>query len=130
MKRRIQGFFVLVFALCSLGAKEGCSAPAGLSSLVIYCHTDPPVGCAAYCSGVNEVTFTPACTHISAGPLELAFEDIVISGVQELEAQGTQACPKANLSAFATPCEVGIIPQEWPNQDHEVGTPVPPGCPL
>lgn len=137
MKRfifRILWFLVLVFALSSIGAKTGCSTPTGTQSNQDppkhTCLMDPPVGCAAYCQDVDVVAFTPPCTHISAGELELLFEVRVMTQVQELEAQGTQVCPQSNLSTFVTPCDVGITPQEWPAQDHEVCAPVPPGCPL
>jgi hypothetical protein len=122
----------VAFALCSIGAKD-CAAPVAPSGGYqpnFYCYTDPPVGCAAYCSGPDTVTFTPACSHISAGDLEIMFELKIEANVKELEANGVRACPEADPFSVTTPCQVGIIPQEWPNQDHAVCTPAPPGCPL
>jgi hypothetical protein len=35
----------------------------------------------------------------------------------------------ANGSGSSGSCQDGIQPAEWPNQDHEVCTPPPAGCP-
>ncbi|WP_438018107.1 hypothetical protein WMF18_03060 [Sorangium sp. So ce315] len=132
MKRCVSRTVVLVFALCSLGAKECTpgSSQFDQDSGLPFCHTDPPVFCAAYCSGVRQVAFTSACSDVGADKLEILFELKVMEGVRQLEAQGTQVCPAADPTSFVTPCSVDIIPQEWPNQDHGSCQPVPPGCPM
>ncbi|WP_437594795.1 hypothetical protein [Sorangium sp. So ce1000] len=132
MKRAVPRIVVVAFALCSIGAKK-CTPSSGQSvqnSGLPFCYTDPPIFCAAYCSGVNQVTFTTACSDVGADKQEILFELKVMAGVRELEAEGTQVCPVADPSLFVTPCSVDIIPQEWPNQDHESCQPVPPGCPM
>jgi hypothetical protein len=130
MKRPILRFFVLLFAACSIGAKDCASAPTGLSGTTIYCHTDPPVGCAAYCSAKDTVTFLPACLAVGANTRELEFELKVRQLANDAASQGVHFCPEEDLTKFLTPCALGIEPVEWPNQSHEVCTPVPPGCPL
>ncbi|WP_437326164.1 hypothetical protein [Sorangium sp. So ce381] len=133
MKRSVSHtLLVLVFALCSIGAKK-CTSQSGESlppSDKPFCYTDPPIGCAAYCQDVGVVAFTPACSHISAGDRELLFEFTVINRATAEQLNGNQVCPQTDLSFFLTPCHLDIIPQEWPNQDHEYCQPVPPGCPL
>ncbi|WP_437479419.1 hypothetical protein WME75_33490 [Sorangium sp. So ce1014] len=132
MKRSVSHAVVLVFALCSIGAKK-CAPSSGQPSQSPnnpFCYMDPPVGCAAYCKAKDTVEFTPACSHVSAGDRELLFELTVMNRVSEEYAQGNQLCPEADLSFFLTPCHIDIVPQEWPNQDHEFCQSVPPGCPL
>jgi hypothetical protein len=123
---------VLVMALCSIGAdQKACTgAPVGLSKTTIYCYTDPPVGCAAYCQAVHTLGFTYACGGPAADALEQQFRDYVIAFLDEQDAQGVEVCPQDDLYKYVTPCDVGIIPVEWPGQDHAVCTPAPPGCPL
>lgn len=145
MKRfapRISWLIVLVFALCSIGANpssQGCQPSGTLSNQGTqsnqdtskpWCHTDPPIFCAAFCSGYDNVTFTKQCWDIGADVLELQFEQKVMDLYQEKLDVGTHLCVQADPFSFLTPCHVGIIPQEWPNQDHEVCQPVPPGCPM
>jgi hypothetical protein len=48
----------------------------------------------------------------------------------EKVAQGVHLCTQTDLTKFVTPCDVGVTPKEWPDQDHEVCEPVPPGCPM
>jgi hypothetical protein len=133
MKRHTcRSLCLVAFALCSIGAKD-CATPArpdGGYQPNFYCFTDPPVGCAAYCSGPDTVTFTFACSHISGDALEKQFQDKVMQLANDAAAQGIHFCPEADLTKFLTPCAVDIIPVEWPNQDHAVCTPAPPGCPL
>ncbi|XXX78021.1 hypothetical protein WMF30_04515 [Sorangium sp. So ce134] len=132
MKRFVSRTVVILFAFGSIGAKK-CTPGSGQAvqnSGLPFCHTDPPVFCAAYCSGVNQVAFTTACSDVGADKLEILFELKVMEGVRQLEAQGTQVCPAADPRLFVTPCSVDVIPQEWPNQDHEYCRPVPPGCPM
>jgi len=145
MKRfvpRIHWFIVLVFSLCSIGANtssSGCKpsdtqftrgTQADQNTSKPWCHTDPPIFCAAYCSDYDKVSFTKACWDIGADLLELQFELKVMDLYQEKVDQGTHLCVQADPFSFLTPCNVGIIPQEWPDQDHEVCQPVPPGCPM
>jgi hypothetical protein len=121
----------VTLALCSIGAKDcGTAAPAGGYQPNFYCYTDPPVGCAAYCIATNTVAFTPACAHISGDVQALAFEQKVKELVAADLADGNEVCPEADRYKYFTPCDVGIIPAEWPNQDHNVCTPAPPGCPI
>ena len=94
-----------------------------------YCLTDPPVGCAAQCVGVDVVGYTDACSNIEAGPRTMQFVMDVDMYVSDLAAQGGTPCPAENLGVTVTPCADGIQPVEWPNQDHTVCTPAPPGCP-
>ncbi|AUX44974.1 uncharacterized protein SOCE26_064440 [Sorangium cellulosum] len=133
MKRSVaHTMLVLVFALCSIGAKK-CTPKSGESlpsSNKPFCYTDPPIGCAAYCQNVDTIAFTPACSDVSAGDKELLFELTVMNRATEEQLNGNQVCPQAELSFFLTPCHLDIIPQEWPNQDYEYCQPVPPGCPL
>jgi hypothetical protein len=77
---------------------------------------------------MHYVAFTPACSHISAGPLTQEFHDRLSAALAEAAAQGIEVCPYADPSSFTTPCRLGIIPQEWHDQDHSVCTPAPAGC--
>ena len=136
MKRcfsHILGVSVMVFALSSIGAKEGCSAPSGTQPtqdpIKPFCYMDPPLNCVAFCIGVDEFVFTPQCNLPASGDLFLLFRAKVESDVADLEAQGIQVCPAADTKHWVTPCNEGIEPVEHPNQDHEVCQPVPPGCP-
>lgn len=93
---------VLVFALCSIGAKK-CTTQNGeslSSSDKPFCYTDPPIGCAAYCQDVGVVAFTPACSHISAGDRELLFEFTVINRATAEQLDGNEVCPQIDLSFF------------------------------
>jgi len=128
MTSRVRFFVVLLLGLCSIGADECASTPALPVDPNYYCLTDPPVGCAAYCSAPDVVTFTPACSHISAGDREIAFEILVMAQVQDIEAQGVRACPQANALDVLTPCMMGLPPIEWPNQSE--CTSPPEGCPV
>ena len=145
MKRSIsciRWVVMLAFALCSIGAESSSSGckPSGLqsnqdtqsnqSTLKPWCHTDPPIFCAAYCSGYDNVTFRDECRNIGADNLEIAFELKVMALFQENLDQGTHLCTQYDPSNFVTPCQVGIIPQEHPNQDREYCEPIPPGCPM
>jgi hypothetical protein len=123
--------FVLALALCSIGAKDcGTSgtAPVMLPDAALYCLTDPPVGCAAYCSAPQTITFLPACSGPSAGPAELDFELKLRAKMMEFISQGLEVCPQATPGKFMTPCIVDVWTTEWPNQDHNVCTPAPVGC--
>lgn len=131
MNARGHWFVVVLLGLCSIGADD-CTPASTPSTPPIdpnnYCYTDPPVGCAAYCSGPDDVTFTPACKHISAGQREIDFENFVITGVNALLAQGKHTCPQADPSNLITPCMTNFPPVQWPNQS--ACTPPPAGCPL
>lgn len=128
MTSRAHWIIVVMLGLSSIGADD--CFPAAAPGLAIdpnnFCYTDPPVGCAAYCSAPDVVSVTPACTHISAGPREFEFEIKVLAHMDLLEAQGIRVCPQANLFNFTTPCMVGVPPVQWPNQSE--CTPPPPGC--
>lgn len=143
MKRfvpRILGVSVMVFAFCSLGAdSSGCwpgsvgskqDATPKTNTTKPWCHNDPPIYCAAFCSGYDDVTFTDACWAIGAHDLELVFEMKVMELYKQKLDQGIHMCVQRDLSTFLTPCNVGVTPQEHPNQDHEVCEPVPAGCPM
>lgn len=121
-----------LMAVCSLGAdqKSCSSAPGGLSKITIYCYTDPPVGCAAYCQAVHTIAFTYACEGPASGAQYEIFRNHVISYLDAQDAQGVEICPQEDLHKYVTPCDVGIPPVELANQDHSVCTPAPPGCPL
>lgn len=137
---RISWLIVLVFALSSIGANpssQGCQ-PSGTQSYqgtqsnpdstLPLCYMDPPVGCVAFCIDVDLIAFTPMCENPASDKLTILFKDKVLSDAAELELQGVQVCPVADSKHWVTPCNVGITPQEWPNQDHESCQPVPPGC--
>lgn len=121
---------VFLMALCSIGADQKSCAGSTVppTELWRYCYTDPPVGCKAYCFAVHHVEVTPACFHPSAGPLTKEFEVKVNLALDVAEAEGVEVCPRADSSLVATPCDLGIFPQEWPDQDHDVCTPAPVGC--
>jgi hypothetical protein len=131
---------VLVFALFSIGAKSESCQPSGSQSnqtsqpnqntVKPWCHNDPPIFCAAFCSGYDNVTFTKECSDIGADILELQFEIKVMELYQERVDLGEHLCTQLDPSNFVTPCQVFIIPQEHPNQSHESCEPVPPGCPM
>ena len=82
---------VVLVALGSIGAKD-CAAvpdrPIGGYDPNSYCYTDPPVGCAAYCSARDTVAFTPACSHISGDELYFRFQDEVALRAHSAAAQG------------------------------------------
>lgn len=143
MKRavsRVLAVSVMALALCSLGAESSGCWPGSTGSKKNtqsdqdanepWCHNDPPIFCAAFCAGVDKVQFTDACSELGAHTLEKQFEDKVEADFNALYDQGVQVCPQADLTKFVTPCDVGITPKEWPDQDHEVCKPVPPGCPM
>jgi hypothetical protein len=137
--KRIPRVGVLVFALCSIGAKsEGCK-PSGSTSNTTqsnqstpkpWCHTDPPIFCAAYCGDYDLVVFNDRCYDIGADIWVAEFENRVDALYQERADQGEHLCTGYDPYNYVTPCQVFITPQEWPNQDHEVCEPVPPGCPM
>lgn len=88
------------------------------------CFTDPPPGCMALCSTTGEVSFTDSCNGVAAGPWTDAFEQKIDAAEAFLEMQG-QVCDPA---VMVTPCNLNILPVEWPNQDHNVCMPTPPAC--
>lgn len=145
MKRfvpRIPGIVVAVFALCSLGANSSSSGckPSGSTSNKStqsnqntpkpWCYNDPPIFCAAYCAGYDEVAFNERCWDIGADVLELLFEKKVMELYNERAALGEHLCTEYDPNNYVTPCLVDVIPQEHANQDHEVCEPVPAGCPM
>ncbi|AUX32331.1 MULTISPECIES: hypothetical protein [Sorangium] len=129
---------MLMFALCSIGAKSPKCTPSGSQpsqdaqlnqdSVKPFCYTDPPAKCVAFCIAVDQIAFTPMCEGPDADELTILFMEEAINGAEDLEAQGIQVCPAPDSKHWVTPCDVGIIPQEWPNQDHAVCQPAPPGC--
>ena len=122
--------FAMIFFVLGIGAKDCGPSGSPPASTKPFYYTDPPLGCAAYCSDVDEVSFTPACRNIEASDRELEFELQVMDGVQHLYAQGIQVCPQADPTSFVTPCAMGIFPVEHPNQDHEYCQTPPLNCPL
>jgi hypothetical protein len=143
MKRfimRIPRIVVLVFALCSLGAKsEGCKPSGSTSNKSTesnqntqkpWCHTDPPIFCAAYCADYDYVLFNDRCYDLGADLVTADFMEYVDALYKERVELGEHLCTGYDPYNYVTPCQVGFIPQEWPNQDHETCEPVPPGCPM
>jgi len=128
MTSRAQWLIVVLLGLSSIGADD--CFPAAASSVPIdpnnFCYTDPPVGCAAYCRGPDDLAVTPACFHISGGPRELEFEQAVVAQILLLEAEGIRVCPQADLNTFVTPCDVGVPPIQWPDQSECLSPPA--GC--
>jgi len=134
---------VILFALYSVGADSSGCWPGSTGSKKSeqdtqpkpnttkpWCHNDPPIFCAAFCSGYDDVTFTDYCWDIGAHDLELIFEKKVMDLYKAKLAQGVHLCVQSDLSTFLTPCDVGVTPKEHPNQDHEVCEPVPADCPM
>jgi hypothetical protein len=145
MKRfvpRIPGIVVVVFALCSLGANSsssGCNPSSSTSNNSTqsnqntskpWCHSDPPIFCAAYCADHDLVLFNKQCFEIGADIRTLEFMDTVDALYAERVELGEHLCTGYDPYNYVTPCQVFITPQEWPNQDHDVCEPVPPGCPM
>ena len=145
MKRfvpRVPGIVVLVFALCSLGAdssSSGCKTKGTYSNkstqstpkpIKPWCHTDPPIFCVAYCGGYDSIMLNERCFDIGMDVQVIEFAEKVDALYQERLDLGEHLCTEYDPFNFVTPCQVFIIPKEWPNQDHEVCEPVPPGCPV
>jgi hypothetical protein len=135
---RKRALAIVPFAWLMIGAKD-CDPWAGWSNppptqtpspSKPFCYTDPPLGCAAVCTGEDNVTFTPACSNVESGPLELDFQNLIMAKVNMYLMQDQHVCNPSTIGVTITPCQAGITPVEWPNQDHEVCTPAPPGCPL
>jgi hypothetical protein len=135
----IPGVVVVVFALCSIGAKtEGCMPSGSTSNKTTqsnqnpkpWCHSDPPIFCAAYCADYDSVLFNKQCYEIGADILTLEFMDRVDALYAERVELGEHLCTEYDPYNYVTPCQVFITPQEWPDQDHDVCEPVPPGCPM
>ena len=130
----ISRIFVIAFFVLSIGAKDcgnlGGNVAPPPASRKPFGTIDPPLGCAAFCEDVDVVSFTPQCENVEASDREIAFEITVMNNVKQAEAQGKQVCPQADLTAFVTPCAIGIPPVEHPNQDHEVCANPPLNCPL
>jgi hypothetical protein len=95
-----------------------------------FCLTDPPRGCRAACASLDKPDFTAACDDVAAGPLTAQFEQAMEDKVNKFVAAGGEPCNQADLDngVSVTPCSIGIMPVEWPNQDHDVCTSPPPGC--
>lgn len=100
------------------------------------CLTDPPAGCRAVCAAAGDVEMSAECNGIGAGPREAQFDALVQTYVLQLVMQGTQVCTTDPMGGVmgdlmvgdsVTPCNLGIPPIEWPNQDHEVCAPMPAG---
>ena len=135
---RISFVGAVTFFVLSIGAKDcidfggsvGTSAPPPSPPPKPFCLTDPPLGCAAFCSAVGMVSVTPQCHNIEASTREFDFETIVANKVIELEGQGIQVCPEATPTSVITPCAVGVFPVEHPNQDHEFCQTPPLDCSL
>ncbi len=141
---RIHGLALVPFAWTMIGADKctgwGWTSGNGQPSpwdppAMPYCYTDPPQGCSAYCADVDDVELTSACSNVDAGPRTDDFEATIRAIVNMLTMAGTQICDGTNSGDGVTsgvrtnPCQVGIQPVEWPNQDHSVCMSPPPGCP-
>lgn len=135
--KRTRALAIVPFAWTMIGADD-CALtqigqPVPQSSTTPtkpFCFTDPPLGCAAICSDVDVVDWTGACSNVEAGPRTAQFKMDIDNAVSSASAKGVQLCTALNIGAAVTPCMDGITPAEWPNQDHEVCTPSPLGCPL
>ena len=80
---------------------------------------------------MHTIAYTPACFGPASDKLTKLFRAYVESYLDQQDAQGIEVCPVADQYKYVTPCDVGIIPVEWPaGQDHAVCTPAPPGCPI
>ncbi|WP_437900606.1 hypothetical protein [Sorangium sp. So ce124] len=134
----IPRFITLTFALCSIGAETSkCTPDSSQNSQETqpsqdfskpFCHTDPPINCVVFCYATDQLMFTPACNGVGADELTLLFMEEILISAEDLAADGIQVCPAPDPNNWLTPCDIGIIPQEWPNQDHAACRPVPPGC--
>lgn len=134
---RTRALAVVLFAWIALGA-DGCDPWARWSNpppaqapspAKPFCNADPPVGCAVVCAAVDDVEFTGACADIGASSRTQQFMADVQSAVDALHAKGQDACSDAQVGmASITPCQDGLAPLEWPNQDHDVCAPPPAGC--
>lgn len=136
--KRTYALAIVPFAWTMIGAKD-CDPWAGWSNpppastappAKPFCYTDPPLGCAAQCAAVDSLAFTDACSNVEAGPREQQFEKLLTDKVSALLIQDQHVCNPSTIGVTITPCQAGITPVEWPNQDHEVCTPAPAGCPL
>jgi hypothetical protein len=139
--RSLRGLALALFAWSMIGAEDcaltqigksapGKSNPGYQPPPPLFCLMDPPVGCAAGCTGVDQMAFTSACSNVEAGPQEASFESLIIDKVNALLAQDQHVCNPSTIGVVITPCQAGITPVEWPDQDHGVCTTPPPGCPL
>jgi hypothetical protein len=140
MKIRARHLIIIVLMTLMVGA-DTSSCSSGSSTLTgdpnnvyvpgtNYCYTDPPAGCYAYCVNPGMVGFNAACYGPAQGPLEAEFENKVDTYVNGLPPNAPLCREMSSLGSYhATPCQFGITPQEFPNQDHSVCTPVPAGCP-
>jgi hypothetical protein len=93
-----------------------------------WCNTDPPVGCAAVCVAVDDVELTRECSDIGASTKEQKFAKDIQLAIDTLHDKDLDACPESQVGRAVTPCQDGILPEEWPGQDHENCAPPPPGC--
>jgi hypothetical protein len=129
---------VVCFSWTMIGAKDcnpwaGWSNPPPASSTSPskpFCYTHPPLGCAAICKDVDLAGWTAPCSNVEAGPLTADFEDKMNAILAVAAMKGIQICTADKIGFTTTPCQVGITPVEWPNQDHTVCASAPPGCPL
>jgi hypothetical protein len=136
--RRACGLLIVPFAWMMLGADDclqigpiGQTAPPSAQSApaLPYCNADPPVGCAAVCVAVDDVELNSACSDIGANTRADQFAMDVQTAIDALHAKGLYACNDAQVGvASVTPCQDGLAPLEWPNQDHATCTPPPAGC--
>jgi hypothetical protein len=138
--RKIHTLLLVLFAWMAIGADNcdgwGWSAgptkntPAPTPTPALpWCYTDPPQGCAVVCT---DPTLPPApngcCSNPAADVLTMQF----LMHVQNAEAQAESATGMTLCSlhpnAIVAPCNDGILPVEWPNQDHASCMPAPAGC--
>ena len=137
--KRIPRVGVLVFAIFSIGAKSESCQPSGSqsnqstnqnTSTKPWCHTDPPIFCAAYCGDYDVIVLNDRCFDLGMDVQVVEFAERVDALYQDRVDLGEHLCTGYDPYNYVTPCQVFITPQEHPNQDHEVCEPVPPGCPM
>jgi hypothetical protein len=130
---------IVPFAWLMIGADGSCNPWSGWSNpppaqpppspAKPWCNADPPVGCAAVCVALDDVEFTSACADIGADKKTGQFVKDIQTVVDARHAKGLDAYDASQVGMGAiTPCQDGLPPVEWPNQDHEVCTPPPTGC--
>jgi hypothetical protein len=114
---------LLLFAGCAIGAQDcwsfgsaGTSGAGGGGTSVVWCYTDPPVGCVATC--VAGFTGFYGCDGPASGPVFQMFKDAIQA---RIDALGSDPCAGRTGGAL-TPCQLGITPVEAPDQDHLVCT--------
>jgi hypothetical protein len=127
---------LFLFAWTMLGAKD-CGSwsrkstkdPAPAPPLKPFCHADPPYGCLAICAMPGQPpAFTDNCNDLGRGPLTHQFVDEIMALDAQFAEEGQQLCSPDTMFATATPCDVGIVPQQLEFNDACMS--LPPNCAL